>query len=87
MALISYMFQPAAMFTTHPGKATPGLQVPFATAIRKETGIMTTAVGLITEPEQANHIIQTGEADAGLHGTRVPCAIHVFLCMRLKNLV
>jgi 2,4-dienoyl-CoA reductase-like NADH-dependent reductase (Old Yellow Enzyme family) len=25
---------------------------------------MTTAVGLITEPEQADHIIQTGEADA-----------------------
>jgi 2,4-dienoyl-CoA reductase-like NADH-dependent reductase (Old Yellow Enzyme family) len=47
-----------------PIKATPGFQVPFATAIRAETGIMTTAVGLITEPEQANHIIQTGEADA-----------------------
>ena len=47
-----------------PIKATPGFQVPFATAIRTETGIMTTAVGLITEPEQANHIIQTGEADA-----------------------
>ena len=47
-----------------PIKATPGFQVPFATAIRKETGIMTTAVGLITEPEQADHIIQTGEADA-----------------------
>jgi 2,4-dienoyl-CoA reductase-like NADH-dependent reductase (Old Yellow Enzyme family) len=47
-----------------PIKATPGFQVPFATAIRTETGIMTTAVGLITEPEQADHIIQTGEADA-----------------------
>jgi 2,4-dienoyl-CoA reductase-like NADH-dependent reductase (Old Yellow Enzyme family) len=47
-----------------PIKATPGFQVPFATAIRAETGIMTTAVGLITEPEQADHIIQTGEADA-----------------------
>lgn len=47
-----------------PIKATPGFQVPFATAIRKETGIMTTAVGLITEPEQADHIIKTGEADA-----------------------
>jgi 2,4-dienoyl-CoA reductase-like NADH-dependent reductase (Old Yellow Enzyme family) len=44
-----------------PIKATPGFQVPFATAIRAETGIMTTAVGLITEPEQADHI---GEADA-----------------------
>ena len=47
-----------------PIKATPGFQVPFATAIRAETGIMTTAVGLITGPEQADHIIQTGEADA-----------------------
>lgn len=47
-----------------PIKATPGFQVPFATAIRAETGILTTAVGLITEPEQADHIIQTGEADA-----------------------
>ena len=47
-----------------PIKATPGFQVPFAKAIRAETGIMTTAVGLITEPEQANYIIETGEADA-----------------------
>lgn len=47
-----------------PIKATPGFQVPFATAIRAETAILTTAVGLINEPEQANHIIQTGEADA-----------------------
>ena len=47
-----------------PIKATPGFQVPFATAIRTETGILTSAVGLITEPEQAEHIIQSGEADA-----------------------
>jgi len=47
-----------------PIKATPGFQVPFASAIRTESGIKTTAVGLITEPEQAEHIIQAGEADA-----------------------
>ncbi len=47
-----------------PIKATPGFQVPFATAIKAETGILTSAVGLITEPEQADHIVQTGEADA-----------------------
>ena len=41
----------------------PGYQVPFATAIRKETGIATGAVGLITEPEQAEQIIAAGEAD------------------------
>jgi 2,4-dienoyl-CoA reductase-like NADH-dependent reductase (Old Yellow Enzyme family) len=38
--------------------------VPFAAAIRNEAGIPTTAVGLITEPEQAQYIIETGEADA-----------------------
>lgn len=47
-----------------PIRATPGFQVPFAAAIRTEVQIMTTAVGLITEPEQAQYIIETGEADA-----------------------
>ena len=47
-----------------PVKATPGFQVPFAAAIRTEAHIMTAAVGLITEPEQAQYIIETGEADA-----------------------
>jgi 2,4-dienoyl-CoA reductase-like NADH-dependent reductase (Old Yellow Enzyme family) len=47
-----------------PIKATPGFQVPFAAAIRKEAEIPTTAVGLITEPEQAQYIVETGEADA-----------------------
>ena len=47
-----------------PVKATPGFQVPFSAAIRTEVDIMTTAVGLITEPEQAQYIIETGEADA-----------------------
>lgn len=46
-----------------PIKATPGFQVPFAAAIRAEAAIMTAAVGLITEPEQAQYIIETGEAD------------------------
>jgi len=47
-----------------PIKATPGFQVPFAAAIRTEAAIMTAAVGLITEAEQAQYIIETGEADA-----------------------
>ena len=47
-----------------PIAATPGFQVPFAAAIRNEVKIPTTAVGLITEPEQAQYIIETGEADA-----------------------
>jgi 2,4-dienoyl-CoA reductase-like NADH-dependent reductase (Old Yellow Enzyme family) len=47
-----------------PIEATPGFQVPFAAAIRNEAGIPTAAVGMITEPEQAEHIIVTDEADA-----------------------
>ena len=41
----------------------PGFQVPFAERIRKETGVPTAAVGLITQPVQANDIIQRGRAD------------------------
>ena len=41
----------------------PGYQVPFANAVRKEAGIATGAVGLITEPQQANQILANGEAD------------------------
>ncbi len=41
----------------------PGYQVGFASRIRREAGIATAAVGLITEPEQANAIIAEGEAD------------------------
>jgi 2,4-dienoyl-CoA reductase-like NADH-dependent reductase (Old Yellow Enzyme family) len=43
--------------------AEPGYQTPFAQRIRKEAGIMTGAVGLITSPVQAENIIATGEAD------------------------
>jgi 2,4-dienoyl-CoA reductase-like NADH-dependent reductase (Old Yellow Enzyme family) len=42
----------------------PGYQVPFAAAIRREAGVATGAVGLITEPEQAEQIIAGGEADS-----------------------
>jgi 2,4-dienoyl-CoA reductase-like NADH-dependent reductase (Old Yellow Enzyme family) len=41
----------------------PNYQVPFASAIRKATGILTGAVGKITQPEQANEIIMVGDAD------------------------
>ncbi len=41
----------------------PGYQVPFAETIRKEAGIMTGAVGLITTAAQANEIIESGKAD------------------------
>jgi len=45
--------------------AKPGYQVPLAEAIRK-AGVMTAAVGLITEPQQANTIIEHGQADVVL---------------------
>lgn len=41
----------------------PGYQVPFAEKIKKEAGILSGAVGLITEPEQAAEIIENGQAD------------------------
>jgi 2,4-dienoyl-CoA reductase (NADPH2) len=40
-----------------------GYQVPFAERIRREVGIATAAVGLITEPEQAEGVIRAGQAD------------------------
>ncbi|MBK6009446.1 NADH:flavin oxidoreductase/NADH oxidase [Ramlibacter ginsenosidimutans] len=42
----------------------PGYQVPYAQRVRAEVGLPTIAVGLITEPEQAEAIIAAGEADA-----------------------
>lgn len=41
----------------------PGYQVPFAGRVKREAGIATGAVGLITTPRQANDIIANGEAD------------------------
>lgn len=46
----------------------PGYQVTFAERIKKEAGILTSAVGLITEVEQAEHILKKGEADLILLG-------------------
>ena len=40
-----------------------GYQVPFAAAIRKEAGIATGAVGMITDGAQADTILSTGQAD------------------------
>jgi 2,4-dienoyl-CoA reductase-like NADH-dependent reductase (Old Yellow Enzyme family) len=44
----------------------PGYQVPFAEAIRREAEIATGAVGLITQPDQAERIVASGQADAVL---------------------
>lgn len=57
-ALVPYAKIPAA----------PGFQVPFADRIRRETGLSTAAVGMITDPAQADQIIRNGEADLVLLG-------------------
>jgi 2,4-dienoyl-CoA reductase-like NADH-dependent reductase (Old Yellow Enzyme family) len=44
----------------------PGYQVPFAERIKREAGIRTGAVGMITEPRQADQIIRSGQADVVL---------------------
>src|SRR5256885_2002796 len=41
----------------------PGYQVPFAERIRKDAGIITIAIGLITEARQAENIVAEGKAD------------------------
>jgi 2,4-dienoyl-CoA reductase-like NADH-dependent reductase (Old Yellow Enzyme family) len=42
----------------------PGYQTPFAEQIRREANILAGAVGMITSPVQAEHILVTGQADA-----------------------
>jgi 2,4-dienoyl-CoA reductase-like NADH-dependent reductase (Old Yellow Enzyme family) len=42
----------------------PGYQVPFAQEIKSGSFITTSAVGMITDPVQANDIIESGKADA-----------------------
>ncbi len=44
----------------------PGYQVPFARRVRAEAGVATAAVGLITEPAQADAIVRGGDADVVL---------------------
>lgn len=46
----------------------PGYQVPFAQRVRQETALPTGAVGLITEPKQAEDIVASGAADVVLLG-------------------
>ncbi|MCV2891460.1 oxidoreductase, partial [Ruegeria aquimaris] len=44
-------------------KRQPGFQVPYAERVRKETGMLAMAVGLITHPVQAETILERGQAD------------------------
>lgn len=41
----------------------PGYQVPFADRVRREAGIATAAVGMITEARRADDIVRSGQAD------------------------
>jgi 2,4-dienoyl-CoA reductase (NADPH2) len=45
-----------------------GYQVPFAATIRRETGVGTAAVGMITDAHQANEVITSGAADLVMIG-------------------
>jgi 2,4-dienoyl-CoA reductase-like NADH-dependent reductase (Old Yellow Enzyme family) len=68
----------------------PGYQVPFAEKVRRETGITTGAIGLITDPHQAETILQEGKADfialarAVLFNPRWGCHAAVALGAELK---
>ena len=44
----------------------PGYQVPFAERVRREAGVASAAVGMITDPRQANDVIRDGRADVVL---------------------
>jgi 2,4-dienoyl-CoA reductase-like NADH-dependent reductase (Old Yellow Enzyme family) len=49
----------------------PGFQVPFAERIRREAGVRTAAVGLITEPAQADAVVREEKADLVLLGRQL----------------
>ena len=64
------------MVPVSPPAIGPGYQVPFAEQIRREAGIATAAVGLITTPELADEIVRNGRADLvalGRELLRNPC--------------
>ena len=70
--------------------AGPGYQVKFAETIRQRTGVPTAAVGLITQPFQAEHILATDQADVVLVGREslrnADFPIHAAQVLRHKTL-
>lgn len=46
----------------------PGYQARFAEAVRAEVGIPVSAVGMITDPRQAEHVLASGQADVVMLG-------------------
>jgi len=51
--------------------AGPGFQSEFAARVRHEAGLPSAAVGLITSPEQADHVVRSGQADLVLIGREI----------------
>jgi 2,4-dienoyl-CoA reductase-like NADH-dependent reductase (Old Yellow Enzyme family) len=51
--------------------AGPGFQTEFAERVRREVGILSAAVGLITAPAQADHVVRSGQADVVLLGREI----------------
>jgi 2,4-dienoyl-CoA reductase-like NADH-dependent reductase (Old Yellow Enzyme family) len=49
----------------------PGYQAGFAERVQREAGIPSAAVGLITAPAQADHIVRSGQADVVLVGREI----------------
>ena len=49
----------------------PGYQIPFAERVRREIGIASAAVGLVSAPEMAEEIIANGRADLVVMGRRL----------------
>ncbi len=61
----------AGLVPTATPPAGPGFQTEFATRVRREAGVASAAVGLITSPAQADHIIRSGQADMVLLGREI----------------
>ena len=51
-----------------PIRIEPGYQIPFSERVRSEAGVATAAVGMITDPEQAEAVVANGQADLVLLG-------------------
>ncbi len=51
------------LVATAKAPAGPGYQAAFAERIRREAGVATGAVGMITSAEQADHVVRSGQAD------------------------
>ena len=65
-ASISSIVRPAVPCRTRRSRSAPGYQVPFAERIRRDAGVATGAVGLITTAAQAEEIVVNGRADCVL---------------------